>query len=358
MSLGHRDGAPPRPTLKLFLAEESDVSLGCGPRGLSPEMTLPEFFEEWYVPVVTKTADWDEKSINLLRVSLRWWAQLTGDPPLRLIDDFTIANFAAGLRNATYRRGKLGVLRRLGETTVANHLRHIQWILVRCGMKSSAQPQAAALIDPPFVPQKPVVPAPKRPFTTQQWRALFARGLEARVPKSNLIRPALFWQALYATLFYTGFRIGTVLRLRWEHLVADEGEWWLDVPKAIVSKTEKATKRVVHPSLFAALQLVRQDDSPLIFPHGAHACTLGDWHKEMQAEIGIAQPMGWNAWRRTFTAELARLGYQQTVKILQQALDHSDSSTTTSHYYDPKNDFIRRLPSVEMLSAERQLTLF
>jgi hypothetical protein len=96
----------------------------------------------------------------------------------------------------------------------------------------------------------------------------------------------------------------------------------------------------------------------LIFPHGYHPRTLHDWHAALQTKAGIGQSLGWNAWRRTHEMLMQTAGYDVAVELGCAALDHSDKRTTTSHYYDAVNDFLPRLPAVDLPGGDRQGRLF
>ena len=69
---------PRRPQLKLFLPAS-------GPDDETPEpsdqMTLRQFFEHWFLPIVLDGAH--AATVTAYRESLAWWEQLTGDPPHR-----------------------------------------------------------------------------------------------------------------------------------------------------------------------------------------------------------------------------------------------------------------------------------
>ena len=94
-------------SFRLFDPESPGTS-DAGPGDISPSMSLSEFFDGWFLPVVLRSRGESGGTETVYRDALAWWTKLTGDPPIRQIDEYTVATFAEGLRSAKYRRGKLG----------------------------------------------------------------------------------------------------------------------------------------------------------------------------------------------------------------------------------------------------------
>lgn len=321
--------------------------------GITCLMSLFEFYEQWFRPIVLK-AERESSRATLASYgqSVEWWERLTGDPPLRQVNEFVIAQFAAGLREATYRRGLSGKPRKLARETQKKHLKNIRTILFRAGpTRDPNRPAKALLAKTPLVrvPSVPVVR--KRSFTAAECLAI-AGAAERMVRPSTPDVPARdWWRCWLALHFYTGQRTGTIRKLTWANVKRDErGQHWLHIAAEQVTKTDKAVRVIVHPQLLEAMQAMRRGTSPaeplLSQPH-THKW-LADLHERLQKLAGIADDkiLSPHAWRRTHADALARIGLAAVTEICRQSLDHADGRTTTGHYVDLANKFRLRLPNL------------
>jgi integrase len=324
-------------------------------------MTLTEFFESWYVPVIlVGERGASESTIYEYRRSLRWWAQLTGDPPLEVIDEYTVANFASGIRAAQYTRGLSGAPRQLTGWTAAKHCRHIRYVLDRCGpTRDPSRPSKAILSIVPRVPVRhPRSGKPKPCFAWDMARQIVAARFAVADPQLPGVSPATWWLACFALLFYTGLRIGTILKLEWAWIVERADGPWLEVPEDAVPKTHKATTKPLHHLAWQAVSAIRSDDPHLVpWPHCyEHFSRL---HEAIQRAAGANSTLSPQAWRRTHAAELARLGARFGLQLAQRSLDHASEKTTSGFYVDVDAHLLRKLPPLwDALEDTRQRRLF
>lgn len=328
---------------------------------LSPSMQLPDFFEHWFLPIVLIDAtDASPGTVQIYRDSLAWWQRLTQAPTLRQIDEFRVASFNAGLKTATYTRGKFGLPRPLRLATANKYQRCIKAILSRLGRGTPQRPGKEILRTTPLLTiHRPPQPRVKRAFTLAEARRIVAACEEAshwkRRPGRPPAHPAALaayerdpvaWhQAALGLLFYLGVRSGTALRVEWQMLQRDDDWFAFDLPAEIVEKTGKGLRRPVPASLLRALErlageslasVVERQRSGLILPWPHCYEHFATCHDRLQAAAGIP-PERWlspQAWRRTNAQQLGLVGAKAAVKVARQGLDHADESTTTGSYVD------------------------
>lgn len=149
------------PQLRLWTPSDDDS------RGISPAMTLSEFFTAWFLPVVLVGQQAArEGTLTLYRDAVRWWAQLTGDPPIAQIDVLLLAQFQAALRSAKYRRSPLGREYSLSQHSQQKILRNLRAIMYRLGPTTDPKRPAAQLLDgAPYLTLSKVRSRPKPIFS-------------------------------------------------------------------------------------------------------------------------------------------------------------------------------------------------
>ena len=350
-------------TLRLVRPDETTEELHEleQPGGLSPSMTLRQFFERWFRPIVlVGQSDDAQTTIGLYEDALNYWERLTLNPPLRAIDDFVIAEFTANLRTATYKRGKLGKERPLKPYTIAKHLKNIRAILGRIGpTQHPKRPGKAIVTEVPYImvktPQHNVKPS--FPLETARRIAFAARSVAT--PDIPGIPVWRWWNGVLSGFFFLGVRVGTVWSLRWDWLHQEDDGYWFKVPASGVKKTHKAINVPVHPLLLQAIMPMRTAD-PKVFPRPfctEHFRTLHFKAQEM-AGIAKAKQLSPQAWRRTHGQEMVKIGAKSGVQAAQLSLDHADAKTTVGHYVTLA-DLMRKLPWLADLTDDpRQAKLF
>ena len=350
--------------LRLF-AEPSDESSPSG-SDLSPFVSLAAFFARWYLPIVMRAEKGsDPATERSYRESVAWWSRLTGDPPLSSIDQFTVAAFLGGLRTATFRRSPLATRGKeypLSRQTQAKHAGQVRAVLKRTGPAYDAESATADLLDrlPKIAARRPKSTA--RPaFSLEAARAIVGARWLIYGPRLPGILSGDWWLAYLSLKFFAGLRDGTVLQLTHRMVVQRGEDDWLDIPGKIV-KTEQPLKRLLHPAAAAAIRAVRGsrgvDDTIVPWPHDRRH--LRARHERLQLLAGIVseQWLSPHAWRRTHAQEMTALGSQAALRLAQWSLDHDDERTTRDSYHDPEQEFLRRLPLLDLGQDARQKTLF
>lgn len=344
------DGSP---TLKLWDEAETPCAGPSGPGGghaPTADWTLSEFFARWFLPVVLAgEGETSPSTVGLYRDAVVWWARLTGDPPIKQIDAYTVAKFLEGLRAATYRRGLRGPARPLAEYTQRKHQVAIRALLRRLGAGPGDDERSFAELVP-RPPRLKVARAaagePKPTWSLVEARGIFAACHQLRPPELADVAAGDWWRALVLVLYSTGVRIGTARRLEWNMVEERADGWWLKIPKRIVPKTHKPIAIPLTSETHAALLRLKRSGQAAVFvwPHCLRH--LATCHDRLQQLAGLARAARHSpqAWRRLHGQQLALLGAEEGQRVAQAALDHADGKTTSRHYVDLKNLLIRRLP--------------
>jgi integrase len=318
----------------------------------SPDMTLLEFFDEWFLPVVlVAQRDVSQATITLYRDALGYWQALTGDPPLSEIDDRLCAAFVGQLRSeATYKRGNLGTERALSSSSIAKHLKNLRSILYRTGPRLDPQrPTVEVLTRLPFLPNVRAEFTQKPSLTIETARQIAAAATE--LDKPDLPKPltaAAWWKVRLALLYYTGLRSGTIVDVAWKHFERTGDKAWLNVPAGLVRKTSKPIRLALHPQ---AVELIEQLPTPRppderIVPLACCYRYFLTLHEQAQQRAGLPAEQ-WHSphvWRRTHGQQMADLGAERAIEVARIALDHSDGRTTEAHYVSVVNQLRVRLP--------------
>jgi len=94
--------------------------------------------------------------------------------------------------------------------------------------------------------------------------------------------PATWWEALLATAWVTGMRIGSLLALRWEDVDLDQGTVW---SRARDNKGRRDLRHDIGGAIEALKRLPRSD--PRVFPWNHHRRTLWVEFARIQTAAGI-----------------------------------------------------------------------
>lgn len=317
--------------------------------GFSAAMSLTAFGYAYYFPSILKLATPErvKKSRNAseYRTSLRYWAELTGDPPLHQIDDTLIDTFEMKLSETAFGRTPTSKKQVMSDANVVKHLKNIRAILYRAGPPTDPKrPKTKNLLAsvPHIVISSATQSLPKRRFSVQQARRLYAccEFMSERSKRTTKKNPGdggpnapRWWRAFIATAYYTGLRRGTLLELEWSMITEDEDGFWLAVPGRIVRKTRKPSLKALRAE---ALQLIEglPRTSEKIFPWAHTPKHLLQRHRFLQRQAGIkpTELRDFHAWKRTHVKEVGRLGIDDAMNTAQRAGDHSDRKTTRDHY--------------------------
>lgn len=170
----------PRLILRLFSEETAPEEPSNGDT-LSSRSRLSQFFERWWVPIVGRKRA--KNTISEYRTSVQKWVQVTGDPPMEIIDEFTMLGFVEGLLQSTFRRGIVGSNWPLRQNTVAKHARQLSTILNSAGpQKSRGRPTKELLAKVPFMPAVELEEILKPPLPLEVIRKMVVRCIDWIVP--------------------------------------------------------------------------------------------------------------------------------------------------------------------------------
>ncbi len=177
------------------------------------EMTLPQFYEEHYLPACL--GDGQESTICLHRTLLRRWALLTRDPPLTKITNETMVFF----RNCLAKMRGMKPKSRISPNTVRTYLRNIETFLSKAGPPGRGNRDAFGFIaQVPWVrPPRPVFHAP-RFVSDQSLSRVYEAAARMELPRYEGFSPAAWWRALLVTAYNTGLRRGSLFRLRMDQI--------------------------------------------------------------------------------------------------------------------------------------------
>jgi integrase len=312
---------------------------------VSLNIRLRVFFNRWFRPIVIEGGGRSEGTLRGYQELLGWWERLTPDPPLRLIDDFQIAEFCKRLRGAKYRRGKLGTDRPLSASRVWLLLRNLRTVLRRIGPQRDDSPTAGLAWKMPPVPGEKPETDLKESFTLEQARAIVAAARRMQRPRIEGVTPGEFWRGLLAWYYVTGLRRGSLLAVEWS-MLSDRREYQLlSVPGRLVQKTGKGTKLFIAPWAWRAVAHWPRSQ-PLIFVWPHDVDHLNDLHYELQSHAGIPdnEQLSIQGWRRTHGNMMGECGLELAQRIAQRALDHGDARTTKASYADFENRIRLKLP--------------
>lgn len=360
--------SPRGPQLRLFSPDSAAAEPSATARGLSPQMTLSEFFEA-YVLKVCLTSN-EQNGIKQFRESLAYWVQFTGDPPLAMIDQYTTAAFVAVLDEAGNVVGGLRSLvvktgRRKGEplsaNTIRKHCTEIQRLLNLAGPKVDRRQDAAALLaSVPWI-KKPaaVVPPVTGNYLPEEMRLVLAACRRAVFPEKlpEGLTPPVYWHNLFVFDWLTGLRIGTIWKLRFAWLVQDLfGEPLLQIPAGAMKHGARGHRLPIVPRAARAIERLR-GTSPaggpgtreLIFHCGITLSRLQTIRREILADSGLPahRRLGFHSVRKGFATELSTIDPVSAVKAAAHAGE--TGKILAQHYAAEKvmRAAIDRLPDIE-----------
>lgn len=226
-----QDGARPlaQPTIQVWRPDPSEIGSDVG---VSPDMTLPEFYKICVLssPRCARTA---ETTIERTWGVLRHWQQATGDPPLRQIDELTLNQFytyllKVGGEEGSGDRGQgtgigQGLRRRkispLSSATINGYLKEIERLLAAAGPKDGKRGLRLKLISEAWKFEE-LLPATAPPvesaFTVDEVSAMLGACSAMLTPRGAPLSPERFWTALLQLAWHTGLRCSALMLWRWD----------------------------------------------------------------------------------------------------------------------------------------------
>ncbi len=311
-------------------------------------MTLSAFFVAYVEPIGLVASGASPTTIACYQESLAYWCAFTGDPPLAEIDEYTCAEFVAGL-------GKLPGMKSpiISPNTVRKHCRHVQRVIDLAGPPDRKHRLAKGLVErPPYIarPDEREKP-PEDSFTLDEITKWLGACEHATQPRLAGITPEAWWRALVLFTYNTGLRIGTVLQLKWTM----RQDKWLVVPAECLKGGKKGQRFWLNKPARDALDSI--DGIRLtIFPWNLEVRSLHRHREQLLRFAGLPEHrrFGFHGLRKALATSMAR----KNPIAAQRQLGHAALATTDKHYVHPDimADAMENVPQPAM--PDPQLLLF
>lgn len=316
-------------------APPTDAADDAAPPPLSAHDPLSVVFARGFVPLWIDSQGLDRKTKTQYADALGWWARLTGDPPVSLIDDYMVSQFVADLMQQS---GRLGP--QMSKSTVRKHCGHLAKLIAFCGPRSRAKGDRKnlGLVPTPPVPERPRadVRPPTDVFTVAELRQLLAAADRMTAPRLAGVAAPDWWRAMLHVAWVSGLRINALLRLEWRDIAPVEGggAWLTSRPE--LAKGRKGARRWLPPGVARELEQIRTGRR-LVFGWSdrrwiyTRSLTL---LRRLQTLAGLPaeRRFGWHGIRRAHATALAAQSlHQGGMSVAQVSLGHSDLATTAMY---------------------------
>lgn len=275
-------------------------------------MTIRELLIERYAPLHNLSA----RSVVLFGHSIdRLRDHLEREPTIADFDDLTIAKFLRW-RAVTPHRGRI-----CSPASVAKDKAHLSALWNFAARKRLAR-------EFPDLPRLKVPTRPPRAYTVQEVSAIIRASKSCQGTIGNVSAP-WFHVTLLQSLWFTGERIGSHLRIRWAEV---------DLERCVLTFLGENRKggtetiqRQITPGLAKQLRIYRGHDTDLVWPWLAHR-QLGSLFQTLRIicrRAGVT-PRGFHAVRKASGSYVKAGGGDAT-----DHLSHRNPKTTRDHYLDP-----------------------
>jgi len=282
------------------------------------DLSLTGFYRAYYLP--TCLGGTVPGTRRQYEICLRLWARITGDPPLRLVTNETVAKFRDTL---SAMKGQGG--RPYSPNSVRSKLTQIQAILDAAGPPGPRHRDAAGILAK--------VPYAKPPREELDVPRIISFDILGRVyeaarfmdsPGIDGISSPDWWRALLAVALNTALRRATLFALRWDFL--DDRN--LVLPKHVL-KTRRGMTIPLNDTAFGHLKAIRSDRE-MIFPWPYTRECFDHHFSTLQGLAGVprGERFGLQAIRRT----AATLLWKQCPQAAQIILGHHAATITLRHY--------------------------
>jgi len=335
-----------RPRLRLVRGAE------CDPEDRR-DWTLPEFYERFVLPVCHEGKDRQPQTVRAYRGSLKLWAQITGNPPLRQIDDVTCADFA----KAVSQRAGLKGAAKVSPNTVIKHCTQLQFCLDKAGPRSRGNRLGQNILpEPPYLVRPKGRHRLRDRFTLDEITAwLDVLPTTATLPRSMRgIEPPRWWRGLIRFVYNSALRIDSAIEARreWIEVRAKRGqppEHWLCLP-AEATKPRQPLQVYLNQSARLAIEMVPRSEDGRIFAFPGWPSSQS-WLQELRrrqlAEIPTTilpedRRLGFHGLRRATLHWLA----ERNPLVARKVAGHSGGDVLADHYVgaDVVIPLLERLP--------------
>lgn len=252
------------------------------------------------------------------KYALKHFRRIVKPQRMRGITSAVLADYVAKRRQE--RRTKAENAPLISPATVNKELRTLRSILrkaVKWGYLGT-MPEIEFLREPRRLP---------RYVTPEHFALIYGKGCEAaRWPDDQPYAAEDWWRAVLMMAYMTGWRIGSLLALRWEDVDLDEGH---AVSRAADNKGRRDDLIPLHPVVIDHLQGLKSF-SPMVFPWNHSRRKVFSEFGRLQMAAGISlpgedRPYGFHDLRRAFATMNAE---NLTPDVLQKLMQHRDYQTT------------------------------
>lgn len=276
-------------------------------------MLIRELLVERYAPLHNLSA----RSVVLFGMSIdRLRDHLGREPEITDFDDLVIAKFLRW-RAVTPHRGKI-----CSPASVAKDKAHLSAL-----WNFAARKRLAAEF--PDLPRLRVPTRPPRGYTVDEVSALVKAG-RAAYGRVGPVAAAWLWSTLIQSLWYTGERIGSHMRIRWSEVDLEHGVM------TYLGETRKGgvetIQRAIPATLVTQLRVYQRQPGDLVWPWCEHRLpgSLFGTFRLICRRAGVTA-RGFHAIRKASGSYVKAAGGDAT-----DHLGHANPKTTKDHYLDPK----------------------
>ncbi len=327
-------------------------------RSPSPDWTLSQFFQRYFLPVHLQAKQAKQGTIAEYRSAMSRWCEITGDPPLGIIDNITCARFVETdlVYESEKHKGQP-----ISPNTVRKHCTHLQMVLELAGPPTREHPEAASQYGlfgedpwgrPRAMPWFTKPPArdklPTDGFTLEEIELLLASCGRATAPVIHGCSAAHWWRCLLLFDYNTGLRIGSLIELRrsWVTRAGDEG--WATIPG---DAYKGSRPKVIYLSPEACKTLDAMPTGDRVFPWTMTTQTLQRHRKRLLRIAGISEErwFGFHGIRKATGTQIWKI----KPDAAQRQLGHEDQATTRKSYVNP--DVLGAAIVAQMGQVMRQL---
>ncbi|HWL07136.1 MAG TPA: tyrosine-type recombinase/integrase, partial [Planctomicrobium sp.] len=166
------------------------------------KLTLTGAFERHY-----RIEELRGSTVVAYQSALKLWERLTEQPDVRDIDNIMVDNFRSA------------ALKEFAPYTVNRYWGACRSILRRIGPQETRNPWGLGIIDhiPAMRPCKVPFRRPPR-LSMEDMDRIYLASCRMKLPTRNVPHPGFWWQAVVVMAYYTGLRLGDLLRVKWSDL--------------------------------------------------------------------------------------------------------------------------------------------
>lgn len=292
--------------------------------------TLSRFFNEQFIEFWIDAQQLNQKTRWSYTESIDIWKRTTGDPPVNMITPKTCSQFVTGMAELRGKQPGSKMMR----SSIGKHCRNCDTVLKTCGPRGRHNKFGQGVLDyePPFI----VIPKqeknrPRRNWTVDEIKALYRATSVMTQPQVPDVSPSDWWAAFVLCGFYAGFRIGTLLSIRYDMI----NEHWIEVPGSC-AKQNKGIRQFIRPELLEAFEKIRQPGRAVILDYPRSRRYIYNDFDILLAAAGIPEHRWFRtqSLRKTHATEYARAaaGSTNAIRGAQQSCGHSNAAVTLGHY--------------------------